>query len=495
MKNEFFESKSGSHSAGSIAIPRKQRSDDRDNGDRDKPRERERDRGEDRSRGSERRERSRDRDRRDRGDRDRSRERDRRGRDRSRERGDDRGGGGRYDRDYSRREKSKSRDKGRDRRSKSRDRGPSYRSNESSARASDVTEPAKLMVHPGLDPNWRPPAQLAAAAVAAANPGGEIAGGGIVNAALIQQIQAQLRAQATPAQLKQRQTAKRLYVGNLPIGLPGIEALLAEFINQTMMAAGLNDNSLPGYPVNSVWLSAQQTFGFVEFRSEHECTSGMNLNAVAFSGRQLRVSRPADYIDPQTGLTPTFPGPGGGGGVIGNPLAMGGHLSAASLAAAVAMNPLLAIQMQQVGMGGGAMGMGMPEMAIPAVEATPTSVIMLTNMVTLADLESEKEVKEIKEETIEECSKCGGVVACIIPRPHAAGEAATAADEHLGKIFVAFENTAGAAAAKEKLHGRSFDGKSVVATVCVCVCTCVCLYVCVCVHVCLCLGLCLCVCV
>jgi len=42
---------------------------------------------------------------------------------------------------------------------------------------------------------------------------------------------------ATQAQLKQRQTAKRLYVGNLPIGLTGVEALLAEFFNQTMIAA------------------------------------------------------------------------------------------------------------------------------------------------------------------------------------------------------------------------------------------------------------------
>lgn len=105
-----------------------------------------------------------------------------------------------------------------------------------------------------------------------------------MNAALIQQIQNQLRAQANPAQLKQRQTAKRLYVGNLPIGLPGIEVLLAEFFNQTMQAANLADTTVPGAPVLSMWLSAQQTFGFVEFRSEHEATNGLHLNGVTFSG-------------------------------------------------------------------------------------------------------------------------------------------------------------------------------------------------------------------
>ena len=63
-----------------------------------------------------------------------------------------------------------------------------------------------------------------------------------------------------------------------------IEMLLAEFFNQTMQAAGLADASVPGMPVLSMWLSAQQTFGFVEFRSEHEATNGLHLNGVSFSG-------------------------------------------------------------------------------------------------------------------------------------------------------------------------------------------------------------------
>lgn len=271
----------------------------------------------------------------------------------------------------------------------------SYSSNESSANAFANQEPEKPKLHPGLDPNWRPASQLAAAAMAAANPSGDSAASGgssIVNAALIQQIQMQLRAQATPAQLKQRQTAKRLYVGNLPIGLPGVEGLLAEFINQTMMAAGLHDNSLPGAPAISVWLSAQQTFGFVEFRSEHECSAGMNLNGVMFSGRQLRVSRPADYIDPQTGISAPIPGQ------PANPLGAGGQLSAASMAAAVAMNPLLALQMQQ--QQGGAAGMGSLGVCVASVEQNPMCVIMLTNMVTLSDLEDATVVEEIKEDTV-----------------------------------------------------------------------------------------------
>ncbi len=363
---------------------------ERDRGDDRKSDRRDRDRGEDRGRGGDRRERSRDR-RESRGDRDRSRSRDR---------------GDRSRRDKSRSRDRRDRDRGRDydrprsrERSRSRDRA-SYRSTESSARAPPNQEPAKPQPHPGLDPNWRPPAQIAAQiASSVASEGGTSSGSsGIVNAALIQQLQMQLKAQ-TPAQLKQRQTAKRLYVGNLPIGLPNIEMILSDFVNQTMIAANLHDYTLPGVPVSSVWLSAQQTFGFVEFRSEHECSNGMNLNGVMFSGRQIRVSRPADYIDPNTGV-------GAAPGVPpGVPLMGGQPLNAASLAAAAAMNPLLAVQLQQVGGIGAVAGMGgaggVPlGMGIVPVEQAPTPIIMLTNMVTISDLENPKDVQEIKEDTV-----------------------------------------------------------------------------------------------
>jgi len=71
----------------------------------------------------------------------------------------------------------------------------------------------------------------------------------------------------------------------------------------------------------------------------------------------------------------------------------------------------------------------------------------------------------MQEDTIEECSKSGQVEACVIPQPHPPSEPVTPADEHIGKIFVAFKDLAGAAAAKKTLHGRKFDGKSVVAKV------------------------------
>ncbi|KAJ1466952.1 hypothetical protein T484DRAFT_1860227 [Baffinella frigidus] len=63
-----------------------------------------------------------------------------------------------------------------------------------------------------------------------------------------------------------------------------------------------------------------------------------------------------------------------------------------------------------------------------------------------------------------ECAKCGGVVRCMIPVPRPlAGQPALPQDEHVGKIFVEFKDLGGSARAKDLLHGRKFDGKSVIA--------------------------------
>ena len=156
--------------------------DDRRGGDRTnerdsrKERSRSRDRGRDRSRDDRRaRSRSRSRDRR------RSRSRDRR---RSRSRSRDR-----------RRSRSRSRDRRRSR-SPRRDREAASTVHSAKGIATPASEPPKQ--HPGLDPNWRPAGQIAleaAKALQAATPGsdtGGAGGGGIVNAALIQQIHMQV---------------------------------------------------------------------------------------------------------------------------------------------------------------------------------------------------------------------------------------------------------------------------------------------------------------
>ena len=130
----------------------------------------------------------------------------------------------------------------------------------------------------------------------------------IVNAALISQIQAQLRA-SNPATLLHRKAARQLYVGNIPIGTPNITEPLTEFLNQAMLAAGLAMSHEPGTAplagsaVLSVWLSAQQTFGFAEFRSEEvsrccSCVSGSRRRILGQMVATWSVVYPPESIGP-----------------------------------------------------------------------------------------------------------------------------------------------------------------------------------------------------
>eukprot|EP00290_Baffinella_frigidus_P030825 CAMPEP_0180235224 /NCGR_PEP_ID=MMETSP0987-20121128/29101_1 /TAXON_ID=697907 /ORGANISM="non described non described, Strain CCMP2293" /LENGTH=525 /DNA_ID=CAMNT_0022201307 /DNA_START=53 /DNA_END=1630 /DNA_ORIENTATION=+ len=338
-------------------------------------------------------------------------------------------------RDRSRRDRSRSRSE--ERRDNSRERRIAV--------AAAKPKPPPPAPHPGLDPNFT--AMIAQARQTAAA-GGATAGAAAaaqhtlagqqaaadaaemaaaippgtnpLAALQIQLALAQQKQGLLGASQKQRQVHRRLYIGNLPIGIPGVEAILADFCNQAMIGAGLS-SGIPGVPIADIWLSAQGTFGFVEFRSDEECTNGLNLNGVMFQGRALRVARPADYVDP---FAPQIP----------------------NLAA-------------------GLLGMLLPAAArSPVDNDAPTTVLSLENMVTLSDLADPTAVLEINEDTVEECAKCGGVVRCMIPVPRPlAGQPALPQDEHVGKIFVEFKDLGGSARAKDLLHGRKFDGKSVIA--------------------------------
>jgi len=93
---------------------------------------------------------------------------------------------------------------------------------------------------------------------------------------------------------------RRLYVGNLPVGIGLNEKVLLEFFNTNVTSLGVKTPN----PVLSVWLQTEGTFCFVEFRSVADTTNCMSLlQGITLGGRQLRVGRPAgDYKPPPPGL-------------------------------------------------------------------------------------------------------------------------------------------------------------------------------------------------
>ena len=80
-----------------------------------------------------------------------------------------------------------------------------------------------------------------------------------------------------------------------------------------------------------------------------------------------------------------------------------------------------------------------------------STVVELTNMVTMDDLSDQNEFTEILEDTRSEVSQFGNLITVSIPRT---GTYAT-------RIFLKYEKREGAEKAIKGLGGRTFDGKSV----------------------------------
>ena len=75
------------------------------------------------------------------------------------------------------------------------------------------------------------------------------------------------------------QTAKydrKLYVGNLPIGIT--QRMLIDVVNEAMLSLGVIEE--PGSPVVSAWLSPDGHYAFVEFRTAEEANHGFKLQGM-----------------------------------------------------------------------------------------------------------------------------------------------------------------------------------------------------------------------
>ncbi|KAN0088480.1 hypothetical protein V8E55_005537 [Tylopilus felleus] len=124
-----------------------------------------------------------------------------------------------------------------------------------------------------------------------------------------------------------------------------------------------------------------------------------------------------------------------------------------------------------------------PRPIMPAGESNTADarILLMLNMVTADDLGDDQEYGDIYEDVKEECSKYGPVEDLRIPRPlkkdkskWAAGEPgqqsaidAQRADEAagVGRVYVKFVDASSAQGALKALAGRSFAGRSIIATI------------------------------
>ena len=112
--------------------------------------------------------------------------------------------------------------------------------------------------------------------------------------------------------------------------------------------------------------------------------------------------------------------------------------------------------------------------------ATDARILLMLNMVTPDDLTDDQEYGDLYEDVKEECSNYGAVEDLRIPRPvkkdkskwapgeggQIAAQDAVRLDEAsgVGRVYVKYKDSESATAALNNLAGRSFAGRSIIAT-------------------------------
>mmetsp|Transcript_19855 Transcript_19855/g.58630 ORF Transcript_19855/g.58630 Transcript_19855/m.58630 type:complete len:262 (-) Transcript_19855:67-852(-) len=101
----------------------------------------------------------------------------------------------------------------------------------------------------------------------------------------------------------------------------------------------------------------------------------------------------------------------------------------------------------------------------PVDPSTATPVLVLDAMVSKEDLASAEEMGEILEDARSECSK-HGAVSLYVPKPGVSGPAGSGAEEAAIalKLFAEYGTAAEALACGKELHGKQFDGRTVLAS-------------------------------
>jgi len=256
--------------------------------------------------------------------------------------------------------------------------------------------------------------------------------------------------------------ARRLLVGNLPMGVVLTSDMLKQFLNAALVSATLHDTSFPeGEPVVNCIMCTEGRTAFIEFRTIAETTSCLALNNIELGGRQLRMERPRDYVALPDVVLPELRS----GRILGNTSVApdGKDLLSAAIAPVVpppSANPLQTAK---------PLDPTATTQAIAAVDVSKaTNVVSLANMVSADELANAQEMAEILEDTKIECEKHGKVVGIAAAKPAAGGAAETglSAEAIARKVYVCFETPEAAIECAKGLHGKQFDGRQVTTNFC-----------------------------
>jgi len=226
--------------------------------------------------------------------------------------------------------------------------------------------------------------------------------------------------------------ARRLYVGNLPVGMGLTDQILTQFFSSTVTSLGITTP----HPVLSVWLSAEQTFCFVEFRSVQDTNLCLQLlQGISLGNRTLRIGRPSEYAELPEHLKDY---------VV--PLAQVPALSTMPnpLNPAAGLDPSL-----------GLIGMG-PVLPILPTFTPESKALSLENMLTEEDYADDEEYDDIVADITEECEQFGKVIGVVVPRKKGA--------PGFLRAYILFDSVESCKGSRSKLNGKLFNGRQVKAT-------------------------------
>jgi len=228
---------------------------------------------------------------------------------------------------------------------------------------------------------------------------------------------------------------RRVRVTNLPRDDDLVDGL-STFLSALMKALQLTINE--GNPIISVTLDDDKVGALVEFRTVREAQNArQNLGGLKYGDKSLQVEWPPDYSP----LTDEQMKGCIGTGILGLDgeieLALGGGKTnaAESSSSAAGSKPK---------------------------ESEATKVVVLSNLLSEAELQDEQESLDVLEDTREKCDKdFGEVQSAIVITPVIGGGSDAIEDKWYGKTMVHFKDEKVAFKAATSLHGLKFDGRPV----------------------------------
>ena len=228
---------------------------------------------------------------------------------------------------------------------------------------------------------------------------------------------------------------RRVFLGNLPVGVGLTEKQITEFLTSLMRDRGMLKEG--DEPIVSLWVHPERKYAFAELDSVEHANGLLSFSSATLLSNTVRIKKP-DYrhetgqMDAIHGVVPGTIAASLPGSIAAFSGSSVSHLGAVGASAATA-----------------------PATSAPAA-SSGACALRCSNMASPEDFASAAERESLKEEVGDECARFGEVESIKIPT----------SDNAECHLYVRFATAFAARTALQALQGRKFDGREVQIAVC-----------------------------